>query len=325
MRKEYRILAIIVISIIMLMLGSTIVSAANATGIKTNKEIVNAGGKFQVTVTGQDGCTDYEITFTCDKITTAPSVVMSGLESSTEGATLKIYKFQQKAQSSKEVFKNGAELAKVEYTMPSNLAVGDEVTVTATILGIDASGSEFTETKTIKAKVGEEPVAVELQKIAITKEPNKKAYKVGEKFDMAGMEVTATYTDGTTKKVTNYTYSPTGELKESNNKITVSYTEGSVTKTVEQSITITASGTNSENNTTNTNNNTNNNISNNINSNTNSNEDSNTSNAVNVVGNTSSDKELPKTGINEVIYFGIAVVGITAVISYIKYKGLKIK
>ena len=53
------------------------------------------------------------------------------------------------------------------------------------------------------------------------------------------MVVTAHYTDGSSKAVTGYTYSPTSQLSKGTTMITVSYSEGGVTKTTTQSITVT--------------------------------------------------------------------------------------
>ena len=77
-----------------------------------------------------------------------------------------------------------------------------------------------------------------LKSIAITTAPTKTAYKYGEKFSSAGMAVTATYNDNSTRVVSGWTYSPTGNLTLSNTSITVSYTEGGVTKTTTQAITV---------------------------------------------------------------------------------------
>ena len=79
-----------------------------------------------------------------------------------------------------------------------------------------------------------------LVSIAITTAPTKPAYKYGEKFSSAGMAVTATYNDNSTRVVSGWTYSPTGALALSNTSITVSYTENGVTKTTTQAITIRA-------------------------------------------------------------------------------------
>ena len=82
-----------------------------------------------------------------------------------------------------------------------------------------------------------------LASIEISNPPTKTAYKYGEVFSPAGMAVTARYTDGQSRTVTGYTYSPTGALKLSDTTITVSYTEGDVTKTTTQAITVTTINT----------------------------------------------------------------------------------
>ena len=88
-------------------------------------------------------------------------------------------------------------------------------------------------------KTASVPVTVRvLASIEISNPPTKTAYKYGEVFSPAGMAVTARYTDGQSRTVTGYTYSPTGALKLSDTTITVSYTEGDVTKTPTQSITV---------------------------------------------------------------------------------------
>ena len=78
-----------------------------------------------------------------------------------------------------------------------------------------------------------------LDHIAVTTPPSKTAYKYGETFNKAGMVVTAHYNDGSSATVTGYTYSPTGALSQGNTTITVSYSEGGVTKTATQDITVT--------------------------------------------------------------------------------------
>ena len=59
---------------------------------------------------------------------------------------------------------------------------------------------------TVWAKFEKE--AVTLLSIAVTEMPNKTEYFVGDTLDLTGMVVTATYSDGSTKAVTNYTTSP---------------------------------------------------------------------------------------------------------------------
>ena len=80
-----------------------------------------------------------------------------------------------------------------------------------------------------------------LVSITVTTPPTKTEYKTGDLFDPTGMVVTATYDDNSTKIITDYTYSPSGELAETDTEITISYTKGEVTKTAEQAITVTKS------------------------------------------------------------------------------------
>lgn len=82
-------------------------------------------------------------------------------------------------------------------------------------------------------------VAKVLDSIEITTPPTKTAYFSGETFNPAGMVVTAHYNDGSSAAVSGYTYSPTGALAAGNNTITVSYSEGGVTRTDTQAITVT--------------------------------------------------------------------------------------
>ena len=77
-----------------------------------------------------------------------------------------------------------------------------------------------------------------LDRIAVTTAPSKTAYKYGETFNKAGMVVTAHYTDGQSRTVSGYTYSPTGALNMSSTTITISYSEGGATKTATQAITV---------------------------------------------------------------------------------------
>lgn len=79
---------------------------------------------------------------------------------------------------------------------------------------------------------------IKLTGIAITKAPTKTTYTQGETFDPAGMVVTATYSNGAKLTSPSYTFSPAGALTAGDTAITVTYTEGGVTKTATQAITV---------------------------------------------------------------------------------------
>ena len=75
-----------------------------------------------------------------------------------------------------------------------------------------------------------------VESIEVTKQPDKTSYVEGEKFSAAGMEITAKYSDGTTEKESEYTFSPEGALAVSNTEITVTYNS----KTAKVAITVQA-------------------------------------------------------------------------------------
>lgn len=96
---------------------------------------------------------------------------------------------------------------------------------TYTIFGVDAEDAT---------------AAAKLSSIAVTSPPTKTSYSVGDTFEPAGMVVTATMDDLSVKVINAgaYTYAPNGELTANDTTITISYTEGGVTKTATQAITV---------------------------------------------------------------------------------------
>lgn len=78
-----------------------------------------------------------------------------------------------------------------------------------------------------------------LSSIAVTHAPTKTSYFTGETFNNAGMVVTATMADGSKKTVTGYTCSPT-TMAANTTAVTVSYSEGGVTKTTTTPVTVTS-------------------------------------------------------------------------------------
>lgn len=61
--------------------------------------------------------------------------------------------------------------------------------------------------------------------------PKKIVYKSGESFDTEGLVVQAIYNNNLREKVSNYTYSPTAPLVDSDKAVTISFTDGGITKT----------------------------------------------------------------------------------------------
>ena len=79
---------------------------------------------------------------------------------------------------------------------------------------------------------------IKLASISITTPPAKTTYTAGETFDPAGMVVEATYSNGAKAVATGYSYIPSTALTDGTTAVTIQYTEGGVTKTAEQAITV---------------------------------------------------------------------------------------
>ena len=141
--------------------------------------------------------------------------------------------------------KEDTELAIIKFKVKESVS-NTSTTIKFTNTNVSESGGSLVQISdsevTLQIGLSNIPEA-KLTKIEITKKPTKIAYKIGEKFDPTGMEVTATYDDGKTVKVTDYTYAPITELKETDTVVTITYKEGTITKTAEQKITVNESGT----------------------------------------------------------------------------------
>ena len=110
------------------------------------------------------------------------------------------------------------------------------------IAGNPGEQVEVTDDSVIHAIWKDKSATKTLSSIAITTPPTKSTYTAGESFDKTGMVVTATYSDSSTAEVTSYTVTPSGALATTDTSVTVSYTEGDVTKTATQNITVNSSG-----------------------------------------------------------------------------------
>ena len=129
-----------------------------------------------------------------------------------------------------------ADVTSYTVTDGNNLTAG-KTTVTISY----TEGSETkTCTQTITVNAVTPPAPATLTGIKVKTAPTKLIYNEGESFDKTGMVIEATYSDSTKKEVTGYTYAPTAALTTSDTTITISYTEGSETKTCTQTITVNA-------------------------------------------------------------------------------------
>ena len=80
----------------------------------------------------------------------------------------------------------------------------------------------------------------ELTGISVTKEPDKTRYKILEDFNPEGMVITATYSDGSTKEVTNYEVIDGEHLTTEKTSVTIRYTEYGISQRTTQPITVTS-------------------------------------------------------------------------------------
>ncbi len=111
------------------------------------------------------------------------------------------------------------------YTPTGSLTKND------TKITITYKDKNATVTITVKEKT---PPVVEktLEKIEVTKNPNKTAYEEGEKFDKTGMVVTAIYSDSSKETVTDYAYTPTGSLTANDKRVIITYKDKTATVTI---------------------------------------------------------------------------------------------
>lgn len=86
------------------------------------------------------------------------------------------------------------------------------------------------------------PVNKVLESIAVTTNPTKMVYTIGENFDSAGMVVTAHYSNQTSAVVTNYSVSGGNPFAAGDASVTISYTENDVTKTTVLQLTVNQQG-----------------------------------------------------------------------------------
>ena len=109
---------------------------------------------------------------------------------------------------------------------------GGTYTATVTVSGTDIDPQSFN----VSFTVNKAP----LSSIAVTNAPTKTTYIAGDNFDTTGMVVTATYNDDSTAVVNGYTVTDGNNLTAGKTSVTISYTEGGVTKTITQNITVNA-------------------------------------------------------------------------------------
>ena len=224
--------------IILGVLGMTKVYAVTANLSLTGEDEATAGSKGSMYLylsSDEDVCS---ITLSIDK-ENIDSITCSGENSwSIVAENEGMYQLLKAAGGKNE------NILKIEYVLSSEAENQAKISVTeieAATAGLE--DFEMTDKNKIitinKNESGDDPdTNVTLESIKIATEPTKTTYAVGEKFDKTGMKVIATYSDGSTKEITNYKYTPMENLTKDDTKVTISYTENGVTKVIEQTITV---------------------------------------------------------------------------------------
>jgi len=200
------------------------------TGYTLSTPDMTSDGPATVTVTYNGLTTSFDITIN--------PVELSSIAITTAATTTSYYVGQTLSLSGLVVtasYNNGNTAAVTSYT--TSPAAGTELTSAGT-QSVTISYTEDSITKTTAYSITVN--AVELASIAVTA-PTKTTYTVNETLDTTGMVVTASYNNGSSAAVTGYTTDPANGATLSstgNQNVTVSYTEGSVTKTGSFAITV---------------------------------------------------------------------------------------
>ena len=129
--------------------------------------------------------------------------------------------------SSSEVTESGI-VGTINLKVKDDAKAGTTKVKLENIEGGDASHSFPGNTNELDIQITEKEPA--LSSIEIVTNPDKTTYKVGEKFDPTGLEVLANFEDDTTALITDFTYTPDGELTKDDTIVTISYTKNGVTK-----------------------------------------------------------------------------------------------
>ena len=286
LKSKKLIVLVIMIGLFVIMSGLKVEATTTATAeLKTDKVQVNPGESFTVTlaVSSEQGLNGVigKLEYNTEKLEIEKTEINNKWLDLSGGDNKKIELMYNNTETSKS-----EDVYKITFKVKSGVTGTVEIKVDELEIDTMASGDSSTvklgrENVTIKigTQQGEEDKK-ELTNIKITKAPSKVEYTEGESFNKTGMEVKACYSDGTEQVITNYTVTNGEKLAKNQTSVTISYTEGGVTKTATQEIKI-------------------------------QNKD-----------NTTSDKELPNTGVKVPVLGGIVVMFITAIVSVIKIKRL---
>ena len=203
----------------------------------TSHEISNYSYSPHVVSSASD--TEVTITYTEDGIT------KTAIQDITVGNTPNLVSIAVSVPPTKVIYKAG------EYFDPSGMVVtatfdngttknisGYTYSPTRTLQQDDSVITISYTKKGITKTTTQNITVVYLTSIAITNPPTYTSYYDDEIFNTAGMEVTAYYSDSTSAVITTYSVSPSGALPYGTTSVTISYSEGGITKTTTQNVSV---------------------------------------------------------------------------------------
>lgn len=203
----------------------------------TSHEITNYTYSPHVVSSASD--TEVTITYTEDGIT------KTAIQDITVGNTPNLVSITVSTPPTKVIYKAG------EYFDPSGMVVtatfdngttknisGYTYSPTRTLQQDDSVITISYTKKGITKTTTQNITVVYLTNIAITNPPTYTSYYDDEIFNTAGMEVTAYYSDSTSAVITTYSISPSGTLPYGTTSVTISYSEGGITKTTTQNVSV---------------------------------------------------------------------------------------
>ena len=117
------------------------------------------------------------------------------------------------------VYRNGSSKVVTGYSVSADLSAAGERKATVTY-----SEAEVTRTAAFTVQVS----SVSLNKILITRKPDKTSYVKGEEMNTTGMIVKAQYTNGTTKTVTDYIVESIRNFAEGEQQVKITYEENGI-------------------------------------------------------------------------------------------------
>lgn len=260
MKKKMEIL---IITLIFMIMGTLTINAADATAnLNLDKAQIYRGDTFSVTlnVACEEGINGLQAKFSYDEnrleLTESTIIDTSKWVNLGESPNFEVIHNSSETETSADIVKltfkvkDNAEFGTAKITASDIVVDSDAGTnstkqvgtkeTQVTIVEKPAEGSGEQEPEPEKPTEGSKEPEPEktLTSIEVSNEPTKKSYKVGEQFNKAGMKIVAKYSDGTSSEITNYTIENGDKLEEKQTSIKISYTEGSITKTVEQKITV---------------------------------------------------------------------------------------